>query len=63
MASADSAGPRVSATFRVSTGPNAQVSGARGMPIPSTLVFANRLTPPGWNIAVEKKGFAPCASA
>jgi hypothetical protein len=63
MARAEKAGPSVNATFKVATGPKSQVTGAKGMPMASTLVLASRLMPPGWNSAVEKKGLWPWASA
>ncbi len=63
MASAERAGPRVNATFKVATGPKSQVIGAKGIPMASTLVFASRLMPPGWNSAVEKNGLCPWANA
>ena len=63
MASAERAGPSVEATFKVATGPKSQVTGAKGMPMASTLVLASRLMPPGWNRAVEKKGLWPWANA
>ena len=53
MVSAESAGVRVEATFNVATGPNSQVTGARGRPMASTLVFDKRSMPAGWKSAVE----------
>jgi len=49
MASADSAGASVSATFMAATGPATQVTGASTTPRATTLVSSRRLTPPGWN--------------
>ena len=63
MARAESTGLRVSATLRVATGPNSQVTGASTTPIPTSLVLASRLTPPGWNMAVEYQGSRPWAMA
>ena len=63
MARAVRVGPSVDATFSVATGPKIHVTGASGMPMASTLVFDNRLMPPGWNSAVEKNGLWPWARA
>ena len=53
MASADSAGASVRATFIDATGPKTQVTGARTTPRASSDVLARRLTPPGWDMADE----------
>ncbi len=45
------------------TGPKAQVTGASTMPSASTEVLSNRLTPAGWDMAVEKNGSSPWARA
>ncbi len=57
------AGVNVEATLREATGPQIQVTGTSGTLSPMTDVWANRLTPVGWNMAVEKKGFCPWARA
>ena len=59
MARAESVGLSVRATFNVATGPKIQVTGASTTPIPTSPVLANRLTPVGWNIAVEYSGLSP----
>ena len=59
MASADSTGLRVRATFKVATGPNSQVTGASTTPMPTSAVLESRLTPLGWNSAVEYSGLSP----
>ena len=59
MARADRAGARVSATLRDATGPNSQVTGANTTPSASSDVLSSRLTPDGWDMAVEKNGSSP----
>jgi hypothetical protein len=63
MARAERAGHSVDATFKVATGPNAQVTGASTKPMDKTLVLDRRLMPVGWSIAVEKKRLCPWANA
>ena len=46
-------GPRVEATLNDATGPNSQVTGARGTPTASMPVLESRLMPAGWKSAVE----------
>src|SRR6185312_8397740 len=58
-----SAGASVEATLSEATGPQIQVTGTSGRLSPSTEVCASMLMPPGRNIAVEKKGLCPWASA
>ena len=58
-----SAGVMVEATLSEATGPQIHVTGTSGKVRPVTEVCANRLMPPGWNIAVEKNGFCPWAMA
>ena len=59
MASADRAGLRVRATFKVATGPKSQVTGASTTPMPTSAVLDRRFTPVGWNRAVEYSGLSP----
>jgi len=59
MARAESTGASVTATFKVATGPRSQVTGASTTPMASSLVLASRLTPLGWNMAVEYSGLSP----
>src|SRR6516165_3077766 len=58
-----SAGASVEATLSEATGPQIQVTETSGRLRPSTEVWASRLMPPGWNIAVEKNGLCPWARA
>ena len=53
MEMAESAGPKVDATFMVATGPKSQVTGASGIPMPRMLVLDGRLIPDAWDMAVE----------
>src|SRR5450631_1183498 len=62
-ARADSAGASSSDTFIDATGPKIQVTGASTTPRASSEVLASRFTPPGWDMAVEKPGSRPWASA
>src|SRR5215469_14439196 len=57
--SAVSAGAAVSATFRLTTGPNSQVTGASGMPRASTLVLSRRLMPAGTCTRVARNKLWP----
>ncbi len=63
MASADRAGAERSATFIEATGPNTQVTGVSTTPRASSEVLASRLTPAGWDMAVELIGSRPWARA
>src|ERR1700730_14166694 len=63
MARADRTGDNVSDTFSEATGPNSQVTGASTTPMPTSAVLDKRLTPVGWNRAVEYRGFCPWAMA
>ena len=56
-------GLKVAATLSVATGPKIQVTGARGRPMATTLVWASMFMPVGWNTAVVKNGFWPWARA
>src|ERR1700722_19331032 len=58
-----SAGVIVEATLSDATGPQIHVTGTSGTLNPVTDVCASRLMPLGWNSALEKNGFCPCASA
>jgi hypothetical protein len=63
MARAERKGERVSATFNVATGPKIHVTGASGMPMPTTPVLDKRFTPVGWKRAVEYSGLRPAEMA
>ena len=63
MASADSTGARVRATFIDATGPHSHVVGESTTPRATTLVSSSRLIPPGWNSQVECRTACPWASA
>ncbi len=63
MASADSTGARVRATFIDATGPQIHVTGAVTTARATTLVSSRRLIPPGWNSHVEWSTACPWASA
>ena len=59
MAMAESIGASSSETLRVATGPKSQVTGASGMPKPSSEVLASRFVPWGYDMAVENSGERP----
>ena len=59
--SADRAGATTSIRFRVATGPNSQVTGAK--PTPRASEFGAMLMPRGTNSLGEKNGLWPWASA
>src|SRR5580658_10003933 len=63
MARADRTGLRVRATLKVATAPKSQVTGASTTPMPTSAVLDSRLTPAGWNIAVEYSGSSPWEKA
>src|SRR5665213_3507036 len=63
MARADSAGASSNDTFIDTTGPKIHVTGVSTTPRASSEVLASRFTPPGWDMAIEKKGSRPWASA
>src|SRR5665213_1121052 len=63
IARADRTGLRVRAKFNEAIGPNQMVIGERITPTATSPVLARRFTPVGWNIAVEKRGFAAWVKA
>ncbi len=59
MERAESAGPRVEATFSVATGPHSHVTGASGIPMARTLVFDEQVDAGGMEQSGRVEGIVP----